>query len=286
VRAAIGRVCSHPEAIDVICQGGRTPLSGPVLDTEHQALLSAERRVRGAQEIGRSARATWRGEPTSRVEWRATGRAASRRRSTAAAAARTLNCLCAFPFPAARVHPFPPQLRERPPGGVVTWDASCALADGSAGWTTRERATIDSTIAAAVKFAGRVRHAAGALATRPPSAHAPPIPPATLATPDNRRWQLLHRGPDDEGDLRPPAVLRRQLRRRAICRPASIGASIAPAWRRNPVACAGAGACVEGGPFRPGDRDRPGGSRRSEQAVDQTDARLEIGKVARGPQPH
>jgi len=47
VRAKLGRVCSHPHAIEVAAEGGRVVLSGPILAHEAELLLEKARGVRG-----------------------------------------------------------------------------------------------------------------------------------------------------------------------------------------------------------------------------------------------
>jgi BON domain len=51
VRAQLGRVSSHPGAIDVEATAGCVALSGAVLASEHQAVLEAAHRVRGVSEV-------------------------------------------------------------------------------------------------------------------------------------------------------------------------------------------------------------------------------------------
>ena len=51
VRAALGRVVSHPSAIAVNASEGRVTLSGPVLASEAEALLDCARKVRGVIEV-------------------------------------------------------------------------------------------------------------------------------------------------------------------------------------------------------------------------------------------
>lgn len=51
VRAELGRVVSHPGAINVTTHDGRVTLGGPVLADELDALLSRVRRVRGVDEV-------------------------------------------------------------------------------------------------------------------------------------------------------------------------------------------------------------------------------------------
>ncbi len=51
VRALLGRVSSHPSALDVQAEGGRVILSGPVLAPEEDRILSAVQKVRGVREV-------------------------------------------------------------------------------------------------------------------------------------------------------------------------------------------------------------------------------------------
>jgi hypothetical protein len=51
VRAKIGRVCTHPHAIDVDANGGEVTLSGPVLASEVHGILSVAAAVRGVQAV-------------------------------------------------------------------------------------------------------------------------------------------------------------------------------------------------------------------------------------------
>jgi hypothetical protein len=51
VRAALGRVCSHPRAIAVEAIDGEVTLRGDVLRLEAEAVLAAARSVRGVSEI-------------------------------------------------------------------------------------------------------------------------------------------------------------------------------------------------------------------------------------------
>jgi uncharacterized membrane protein len=51
VRSALGRVVSHPGAIEVAVRDGRVILSGSVLAGEHAHLLTAVKRVRGVTEV-------------------------------------------------------------------------------------------------------------------------------------------------------------------------------------------------------------------------------------------
>jgi hypothetical protein len=51
VRARLGRVSSHPRAIDVEVQGGQVTLRGPVLSAEAQDLLSMAAGVRGVRSV-------------------------------------------------------------------------------------------------------------------------------------------------------------------------------------------------------------------------------------------
>jgi uncharacterized membrane protein len=51
VRSALGRVCSHPGALQVACRQGRVELKGPVLASEAKRLLARVRGVRGVRAI-------------------------------------------------------------------------------------------------------------------------------------------------------------------------------------------------------------------------------------------
>jgi uncharacterized membrane protein len=51
VRSALGRVVSHPSAIDVSVWGGRVTLRGSVLEHELDSLINRVRRVRGVSEV-------------------------------------------------------------------------------------------------------------------------------------------------------------------------------------------------------------------------------------------
>jgi gas vesicle protein len=51
VRAKLGRVCSHPHAIDVYVRDGEVTLIGPVLAEEVRDLLSAAASVRGVHAV-------------------------------------------------------------------------------------------------------------------------------------------------------------------------------------------------------------------------------------------
>jgi len=51
VRARLGRVVSHPHAVEVAASDGRVTLAGPVLKSEHGPLLHAVRAVRGVREL-------------------------------------------------------------------------------------------------------------------------------------------------------------------------------------------------------------------------------------------
>lgn len=51
VRAQLGRACSHPRAIEVVCRDGEVELHGPVLENEHHTLLANMKRVRGVKEV-------------------------------------------------------------------------------------------------------------------------------------------------------------------------------------------------------------------------------------------
>lgn len=51
VRAAVGRVVSHPHAIDVAVSGGVVRIAGPILAREVEPLLAAVQRVRGVRRL-------------------------------------------------------------------------------------------------------------------------------------------------------------------------------------------------------------------------------------------
>lgn len=51
VRSKLGRVCSHPHAIDVRVRGGCVELKGPILATEYDRLLRTVRAIRGVTSI-------------------------------------------------------------------------------------------------------------------------------------------------------------------------------------------------------------------------------------------
>ncbi|MHB8876887.1 MAG: SRPBCC family protein [Myxococcaceae bacterium] len=51
VRAELGRVCSHPSAIEVVCQDGDVQLFGPVLRHEVRQVLWGVSRVRGVRDV-------------------------------------------------------------------------------------------------------------------------------------------------------------------------------------------------------------------------------------------
>jgi uncharacterized membrane protein len=51
VRAKLGRVVSHPHAIEVAVQDGCVTLSGPILEHEADALISKTRSVRGVRDV-------------------------------------------------------------------------------------------------------------------------------------------------------------------------------------------------------------------------------------------
>lgn len=51
VRAKLGRLASHPHAIDVLATDGTVTLSGPILEREAAGLLHAVRRVRGVADL-------------------------------------------------------------------------------------------------------------------------------------------------------------------------------------------------------------------------------------------
>jgi len=49
VRARLGRVCSHPHAVEVLVQDGRVELRGDILASEHEDVVAALRIVRGVR---------------------------------------------------------------------------------------------------------------------------------------------------------------------------------------------------------------------------------------------
>lgn len=51
VRAQLGRACSHPRAIEVVCRDGEVELHGPILANEHHTLLANVKRVRGVKKV-------------------------------------------------------------------------------------------------------------------------------------------------------------------------------------------------------------------------------------------
>lgn len=51
VRARLGRVCSHPHAIDVEVHGGNIVLRGPVLSSEANDIVAAAAAVRGVSNV-------------------------------------------------------------------------------------------------------------------------------------------------------------------------------------------------------------------------------------------
>jgi hypothetical protein len=51
VRARLGRVCSHPHAIDVLVQNGAVTLRGPILDVEVQDVVNAVSAVKGVTSV-------------------------------------------------------------------------------------------------------------------------------------------------------------------------------------------------------------------------------------------
>jgi hypothetical protein len=51
VRARLGRVCSHPHAIDVEARGGEVTLHGPILSGEVDTVLKAVSAVRGVSAV-------------------------------------------------------------------------------------------------------------------------------------------------------------------------------------------------------------------------------------------
>jgi BON domain len=51
VRSKLGRVVSHPRAVDVSVQNGRVVLSGPILTTEVPALLACVNKVSGVKQV-------------------------------------------------------------------------------------------------------------------------------------------------------------------------------------------------------------------------------------------
>ena len=51
VRAKLGRIVSHPRAINVMAENGRVTLRGPILTMEEPALLACVNRVGGVNEV-------------------------------------------------------------------------------------------------------------------------------------------------------------------------------------------------------------------------------------------
>jgi hypothetical protein len=51
IRAALGRVVSHPHAIEVSAREGRVRIQGPVLEREHDLLLRTVRAVDGVRQL-------------------------------------------------------------------------------------------------------------------------------------------------------------------------------------------------------------------------------------------
>jgi hypothetical protein len=51
VRAKLGRVCSHPRAIDVMCTDGDVTLGGPILQSEVGPVLTTVGSVRGVRTV-------------------------------------------------------------------------------------------------------------------------------------------------------------------------------------------------------------------------------------------
>ena len=51
VRAKLGRVCSHPRAIDVMCTDGDVTLGGPILHSEVEPVLATVGSVRGVRTV-------------------------------------------------------------------------------------------------------------------------------------------------------------------------------------------------------------------------------------------
>jgi uncharacterized membrane protein len=50
-RARLGRVCSHPHAVHIVAREGVLELTGPILNDEHDAVLSALRHVHGVRDV-------------------------------------------------------------------------------------------------------------------------------------------------------------------------------------------------------------------------------------------
>ena len=51
VRARLGRVCSHPHALEVLVAHGNITLRGPILEDEAEAVLRATQNVRGVKGV-------------------------------------------------------------------------------------------------------------------------------------------------------------------------------------------------------------------------------------------
>jgi hypothetical protein len=51
VRSKLGRVCSHPRALDVDARGGEVTLRGPILATEVDRVVATAAAVRGVQSV-------------------------------------------------------------------------------------------------------------------------------------------------------------------------------------------------------------------------------------------
>jgi hypothetical protein len=51
VRAKLGRVCSHPRALDVEARDGRVTVRGPIIASEVPGVLAAVAAVRGVQDV-------------------------------------------------------------------------------------------------------------------------------------------------------------------------------------------------------------------------------------------
>jgi hypothetical protein len=51
VRSKLGRIVSHPGAIEVTAENGRVTLSGPILESEVDSLLACVKRIQGVNEV-------------------------------------------------------------------------------------------------------------------------------------------------------------------------------------------------------------------------------------------
>ncbi|HEY3451340.1 MAG TPA: SRPBCC family protein [Myxococcales bacterium] len=51
VRARLGRLCSHPSALESVTRGGEVLLSGPVLESEARSVVAAVARVKGVRRV-------------------------------------------------------------------------------------------------------------------------------------------------------------------------------------------------------------------------------------------